>query len=461
MKITGFSGLDEAGRSEYWACLALRHCRGLGARSCARLLEYFGSAYAAFENRDSWPEAGLSKNVAAELATGSWRVTAQEEWDAVRKSDHGILFMSQQGYPERLRQITDPPILLYCYGQTSLLQAPCVAMVGSRKATAHGIEVSAHFARRLSACGITVVSGMAQGIDSACHDAALSRPGQSIGVLGTGLDLIYPKASLSLFERMRENGLLLSEFAPGTLPLPQNFPIRNRIISGLALAVLVVEATTRSGSLITARLALEQDREVFAVPGAALESHSIGCQTLVREGAKPVFCAEDILRELAPQLAEWDISEQSLPPEERILEIAVNSGQQDKPGLAGSKACKNRAGACGRHGQKKERGKKQGNGSRQGHLLGEKGPKKTADDDAALASGQKVPSQPLAGQAIPDDPDLASILICLLESGKLHVDSLANRLGLQSQTLAVRLLALEMNGLVQRLPGAFYEASLG
>lgn len=448
MEIPGFAGLDEAGRSEYWACLALRHCRGLGARSRSRLVGHFGSALEAFENRDAWPEAGIGKNVAAELATGSWRVTAQEEWNAIRESDCGILFMGSDHYPERLRQIADAPILLYSQGMTSLLQAPCVAIVGSRKASAHGLEVAAHFARRLSACGITVVSGMAQGIDSACHDAALARPGLSIGVLGTGLDLIYPKYSVSLFERMSGKGLLLSEFAPGTLPLPQNFPIRNRIISGLSLAVLVVEATTRSGSLITARLALEQDREVFAVPGAALESHSIGCQALVREGAKPVFCAEDILRELAPQLAQWNISESSLPPEERCLELA-DKGQEGRHGTswpAKSLGLKKAAGP----GSKQERakasraGKSSRKGNGQGDLLA-----MTAPDKSNGSDGEERP--------IPDDP----VLACLLESGRLHVDSLAERLDLQSQTLAVQLLNLEMQGLVRRLPGAFYEASRG
>lgn len=149
---------------------------------------------------------------------------------------------------------------------------------------------------------------MALGIDKVAHEAALARIGRSIGVLGTGIDQIYPKANTRVFEEMTEKGLLLTEFAPGAMPLAEHFPIRNRIISGLALGVLVVEAASRSGSLITARLALEQNREVYAVPGSALDTHCLGCQELVRQGARPVFNAEDVLLDLADQLRPFGIS---------------------------------------------------------------------------------------------------------------------------------------------------------
>ena len=200
--------------------------------------------------------------------------------------------------------------------------------MGSRRATSQGLAVAAYMARCLAACGITVVSGMAQGIDSVAHEAALARVGRSIGVLGTGIDQIYPRSGEPLFRAMAEQGLLLSEFPPGAPPLAEHFPIRNRIISGLALGVLVVEAAGRSGSLITARLALEQNRDVYAVPGPALDSHCLGCQELVRQGARPVFSAEDVLRDLAAQLQPFGISEASLPEAEKALTLPARAGEE-------------------------------------------------------------------------------------------------------------------------------------
>lgn len=192
--------------------------------------------------------------------------------------------MDGPGIPPLLRAAIDAPLLLYCRGDLALLRAPGFAVVGSRKATRHGRAVAEYMARSLSACGITIVSGMALGIDRVAHEAALARIGRSIGVLGTGIDMLYPLENQAVFDAMERRGLLLSEFAPGTPPQAGNFPIRNRIISGLSLGVLVVEAAHRSGSLITARLALEQNREVYAVPGPALDAHCLGCQDLGAAG---------------------------------------------------------------------------------------------------------------------------------------------------------------------------------
>lgn len=311
-----FSALDDAARTEYWATLALRHCRGIGPRSSVRLLQTFGSAYAAVRAPGEWGRAGVNRRQAAELATGGWRAEARKEWERARALDAAILLWTDPAFPRLLREIPDAPALLYCRGDASLLRAPSIAVVGSRRAGPHALEVAAHMARRLSACGITVISGMAQGIDCAAHAAALNGVGRSVGVLGTGIDRIYPRSGGELFNHMGRRGLLVSEFAPGTPPLAGNFPVRNRIISGLALGVVVVEAASRSGSLITARMALEQNREVFAVPGPALDAQCAGCQELVRQGAKPVFSVEDILRDLAEVLRPFSISEANLPPEE-------------------------------------------------------------------------------------------------------------------------------------------------
>lgn len=306
--LPSWAAMDQTGRREFWASLAIRHCRGLGARSRARLLNTFGSAYRALQAKDEWVHAGLSRRQARELGGESWRVDAMEEWERVRKLDDKILLWTDPRYPQRLRELPDAPVLLYCRGDPALLQSPAFAVVGSHRATPHGCTVASYMARCLASSGIVIVSGMAQGIDRAVHEAALQRTGKSIGVLGTGINKIYPKENAYLFKNMTEHGLLLSEFAPETPPMAAHFPVRNRIISGLALGVLVVEATSYSGSLITARLALEQNRDVYAVPGSALDTHCLGCQDLVRQGARPVFSAEDILRDLADQLRPFGIS---------------------------------------------------------------------------------------------------------------------------------------------------------
>lgn len=305
--MTLLAHMDEQERAQYWASLALRHTQGLGARSWTRLLRTFGSAYAAIENLSRWPEAGIPAAKAAQVAAGSWRVTARREWDQTFQRDCHVLLWHDAQYPKLLHQLPDAPALLYALGDLSLLTSASVAVVGARQCTAEGVRVAGDISRQLSRCGITIVSGMAQGIDTVAHQAALAGVGRSIAVLGTGIDVIYPKRNEELFYHLVEQGLVLTEFAPGTSPTADNFPIRNRIISGLALGVLVVEATLRSGSLITARLALEQNREVYAIPGPASSSASRGCQQLVRQGARAVFNAEDIVADLDERLREFGI----------------------------------------------------------------------------------------------------------------------------------------------------------
>lgn len=416
-----WAAMDETARREYWASLALRHCRGLGARSRARLLHAFGSAYQALQARQRWAEGGLNKRQAAEMSTGSWRVTAREEWDQARCLDAGILLWTDARYPRQLRELPDAPVLLYCRGDISLLQAPAFAIVGSRRATSQGLAVAAYMARCLAACGITVVSGMAQGIDSVAHEAALARVGRSIGILGTGIDQIYPRSGEPLFRAMAEQGLLLSEFPPGAPPLAEHFPIRNRIISGLALGVLVVEAASRSGSLITARLALEQNRDVYAVPGPALDSHCLGCQELVRQGARPVFSAEDVLRDLAAQLQPFGISAASLPEAEKALTLPVRPGEDTNPEQAAAPSEKNRD------------------------------------------VGSAVPPIPVeipcveAEALVPPDRK-ERLLHCLRGQGPMQADALAVALDMPIHELNALLIGLEMLGRVKRLPGARYEA---
>lgn len=214
-----------------------------------------------------------------------------------------IITLQAADYPALLRSLPDAPPVLFAQGNRSLLQQPQIALVGSRKPTPLGLENAAYFAKELVTRGITVTSGLALGIDTASHQGALQAGGDTIAVLGSGLACIYPKQNLKLADMLAEHGLLLSEFPPLTSPKAHYFPRRNRIISGLSLGVLVIEATLRSGSLITARLAAEQGREVFAIPGSIHNPQSKGCHALIHQGAKLVETVEDILQEISSLLA--------------------------------------------------------------------------------------------------------------------------------------------------------------
>lgn len=201
-------------------------------------------------------------------------------------------------YPSLLKEIIDPPLALFYRGSLQSVQSPMVAVVGSRRASPYGVNCARELARQLASAGITVVSGLARGIDAAAHEATLAAGGCTIAVLGTGIDIVYPRSHRRLMDAIAECGLVLSEFPPGTPPVAQNFPIRNRVISGLSLGVVIVEATSRSGSLITARTAAEQGREVFAVPGSIFSRGSEGTHRLIQYGAKLVHDIDDILEEL-------------------------------------------------------------------------------------------------------------------------------------------------------------------
>lgn len=231
--------LNEEQRAEYWAALALRRTKGLGARSVCRLLRHFGSAYAAVYAVPRWREAGLDPQKGASLSGDEWRKEARPEWEDARDLEGDILLWPDPRYPSLLRELPDAPSVLYARGNLDLLLHPCAAVVGSRSCTRSGLAQSAALARELAACGITVVSGMARGIDRAAHEAALEEKGSSIAVLGSGVDVIYPRQCTALYRALCDKGLVLSEFPPGTLPQGPLFPIRNRIISGLSLAVVV------------------------------------------------------------------------------------------------------------------------------------------------------------------------------------------------------------------------------
>lgn len=249
------------------------------------------------------------------------------EWDEVNKElerafDAGVKIVpfTDASYPNRLRLISDPPPFLYVKGELKPQDGNSLAVVGSRSASDYGLRVTRDLCQGLASLGFTIVSGMARGIDGAAHQASLEAGGRTVAVLGSGVDIAYPWEHERLYHQISQDGAVVSELPLGTSPLSYHFPARNRLISGLSLGVVVVEATEKSGSLITARLALEQDREVFAVPGEAGASRSRGTHRLIRQGAKLVENVEDVVEEIAPQLRERSRSVQknravSLPPD--------------------------------------------------------------------------------------------------------------------------------------------------
>jgi len=288
---------------ELRARLQIWRATGIGPASLNRLLNHFGSAVAALDGSDSeMIKAGLKSDTIQNLrAVSPDAAVADMEW--LHRAQHRhILVPEDTYYPKLLHDVKAAPPILFVAGNPELLNEPQLAMVGSRTPTTYGKDNAQAFAHYLAKHGITVTSGLALGIDAISHQGALEAGGHTIAVIATGLDIMYPAKNRSLAERIVEQGVIVSEFPIGVKPQAQNFPRRNRIISGLSLGTLVVEAALQSGSLVTAQHALEQGREVFAIPGSIHSPLSHGCHRLIRQGAKLVETAADILEELAPQL---------------------------------------------------------------------------------------------------------------------------------------------------------------
>lgn len=271
------------------ACLQLTQWPGLGPAGARKLIAKTGSpqAAAAFSPSD-WKQAGLPKALLDSYQQRPDLEACRQQLGQLNETDAYCIAWGDSDYPSLLAECADAPLVLYARGRRELLQRPALAVVGSRKPGRQGLRVSAEWSAQLAAAGLCIVSGAALGIDASAHEAALSVEGDSIAVLGCGIDRIYPQRNRTLFERLYVNGLLLSEYPPGTAPQRHHFPRRNRLIAGLSLGVLVVEAARRSGSLITARLALEYNRDVFAVPGPVHQLNSAGCHDLIRSGAELV-----------------------------------------------------------------------------------------------------------------------------------------------------------------------------
>ncbi|HBB94257.1 MAG TPA: DNA-protecting protein DprA [Blastocatellia bacterium] len=287
--------------------IALNMTPGVGPRVTARLLEHFGSAEAIFDApRRELALLRLTPETIESIAKRALHPRAEEEIEKARKLGSDILVLDDGVYPALLRETYDPPVTLYVKGAwAECLERPCIAIVGSRRCSTYGQNAALMLSRELAQRGITIVSGMARGIDAAAHRGALEAGGRTVGVMGTGLDQIYPRDHKKLADDILQNkGALVTQFPLGTPPVSENFPYRNRVISGLSLGVVVIEAAENSGSLITARLAMEQNREVFAVPGNITSRNSFGTNYLIKgAGAKLVQQWQDIASELPAELA--------------------------------------------------------------------------------------------------------------------------------------------------------------
>ncbi|HKF02568.1 MAG TPA: DNA-processing protein DprA [Candidatus Sulfotelmatobacter sp.] len=284
--------------------LALSLTPGLGPTRARKLVEHFGSPEAVVRASLTELEAATIQAVSAQsIATGKSGELAREELARAAAAGITVLSASDPLYPRRLKEIYDPPIILYVRGDAEQLNKPGIAMVGTRHPTPYGSGMAERLACDLAAQGLVIISGMARGVDTASHRGAISAKGKTVAVFGTGVDVIYPKENSRLSEQILSfGGALISEFPLGTFAAPQNFPIRNRILSGMSCGVLVVEAAEYSGTRITARLALEQNRDVFAVPGNVTNKNSWGPNTLIKQGAKLVATWEDVWEDLPTEV---------------------------------------------------------------------------------------------------------------------------------------------------------------
>ncbi len=293
-------------RDELAGWLRLALTPGIGLATARRLLASFGLPSTLFSQDEEAHAQVVGPQVAAALrkepAGLQQQLDATLEWLQQDPAHRQVLTLGDPGYPQALLAIEDPPLLLHRMGRLAAAPQRALAIVGSRNATPQGVQNAARFGRAFAEAGVTVVSGLALGIDGAAHEGALEGASPdmvaTIAVVGTGLDRVYPRQHRELAHRIAERGMLLSEYVIGTPPLAENFPRRNRLISGLSQGTLVVEAALQSGSLITARMAAEQGKEVFAIPGSIHSPHARGCHALLRQGAKLVESAQDVLEDL-------------------------------------------------------------------------------------------------------------------------------------------------------------------
>ncbi len=311
--------------------IALSRISGINAVRATALVKRFGGVREIFYS----PISALLECSEITLPIAK-RLRRFSDWDEVedeirflKKNSVALVPITDDDYPELLRNIFDPPLLLYCKGDKALLKSKCIAVVGSRHPTEYGIEVTRKLTAELCEVGYTIVSGFAQGIDSEAHLTAVRSGGRSIAVFGSGIDVIYPAGNKELYDELSASHLIITEFPPGTKPFKTNFPRRNRIISGISTGVVVVEAGLNSGSLITASCAIEQGRDVFAVPGMITSSRSQGCHYLIKQGAKPIEGVEDIIEDFhVTKKNALNINNLNLSDKEKLIVETLRSGRK-------------------------------------------------------------------------------------------------------------------------------------
>jgi DNA processing protein len=312
--------------------LALRLTPGLGARLAAKLLRHFGSPEEIFR-------ASLTELEACQLPVAAAQATfskaafrdAEKELAQVRKAGCHLIHWEESEYPKRLLEIYDPPPLLYVRGNEQVLNRYTISIVGTRRPTPYGNQIAERLARDLAEHGLIVASGLARGIDSSAHRGACAASrGGTIGVLGSGIDVVYPKENRKLFEEVEKRGAIITEFPMGTYPAPENFPVRNRMVAGMALGVIVVQGAQYSGSLITSRLAMEFGREVYGVPGNITEPVSFAPNQLIKQGAKLVVSWEDVVEELPTEIRAELFPVEATSQEERASLFEANLSPIEK-----------------------------------------------------------------------------------------------------------------------------------
>lgn len=312
--------------------IALNLVPQIGPKRINILMNYFGDLKKVWEsNASDFKAAGLDKGSSSELERHIKLSDPEKEAAKLERLQIKTVSIDEAGYPKRLKEIYLPPPLLYYKGTLEGTDENSISIVGARKVTSYGKEVTKAFAYDLASMGITIVSGLALGVDTEAHQAALNAKGRTIAVLGCGVDKIYPYSNINLAKKIIENGAVLSEYPPGTEPLKQHFPARNRIIAGLSLGTLVTEASEKSGSLITAGFALEQGKEIFAIPGNIYNINSAGPNNLIKMGAKAVSSAQDILNEFGLENIKGREETKKIfpssPEEEKILRILETEPQ--------------------------------------------------------------------------------------------------------------------------------------
>ena len=311
--------------------LALTLTPGLASRLSARLLKEYGSPGEVFRA----PLAHLERTLPGAVAQAVYKKQsfkrAEKELASTQRIERcRLLNWTEPEYPRTLLEIYDPPVLLYVRGDVSVLNHPCISIVGTRRPTLYGTQMAERLGREIAARGVVVASGMARGIDAIAHQGTMAVNGRAIGVLGTGVDVCYPKENKKLYEKVLERGALISEFPLGTHPAPENFPVRNRIVAGLPLGVVVVEGAQYSGSLITARLAMEFGREVFAVPGNVTQPVSFAPNQLIKQGAKLVTNGDDVIEELPTPIRAALVQAEQPEAQQRNLLVAASLNSSEK-----------------------------------------------------------------------------------------------------------------------------------